>query len=66
MVKLGEYARAGIGEYWILEGDPLTLTAYALEAGRYRPVATVTGAAELTACGAPVRIDLDRLTRRRT
>lgn len=60
--KMIEYAEAGIAEYWILEGDPLTLEAYALEAGKYRRTGTFSGVAELTACGVPVRIDLDRLT----
>lgn len=63
--KFNQYARAGVGEYWILDGDPLTLSAYVLESGAYRLVDTFTGTAELTTCGVPVRIDLDRLTRRR-
>lgn len=66
VAKLGEYARAGIREYWILDGEPLILSSYMLESGTYRLVDTFTGTAELTTCGVPVQIDLDGLTRRKT
>lgn len=64
VTKLNEYAEAGIAAYWILEGDPLTLTAYALEGGSYRLDDTYQGLVELEACGTTVRLDLDALTRR--
>ena len=64
VMKLNEYAEAGIPTYWILEGDPLTLTVYALDKGTYRLVGTYQGSAEPDACGTTVRLDLDALTRR--
>ena len=64
VTKLSEYADAGIAEYWILDGDPLTLSAYSLESGSYRLVGEFRGIADLAACGTPVRVDLDALARR--
>lgn len=60
--KMHEYAEAGIGEYWILEGDPLSLEAYTLEAGSYRLAGEYSGAADLSAYGVPLHLDLDALT----
>ena len=64
VMKHHEYAEAGIAEYWILDGDPLTLTAYALDESTYRLDGTYQGVAELDACGTTVRLDLDTLSRR--
>ena len=64
VTKASEYAEAGIAEYWILDGDPLTLTAYALESGSYRLVGEFQALAELTACGTPGRVGLEALARR--
>lgn len=66
VMKASEYAEAGIGEYWILEGRPLTLSVHVLDSGVYRLVDTHVGTAELTVCGVPLRIDLEALTRRPT
>lgn len=62
--KMSEYAEAGIEEYWILDGDPLSLSAHVLESGAYRLVGEFRGVADLTACGMPVQLDLDALARR--
>jgi Uma2 family endonuclease len=65
VTKMNEYAEAGIGEYWILDGDPLTLSAYALQAdGAYRLTGDFRGQTSLMACGTPIRLDLEALTRR--
>ena len=65
VMKMNEYAEAGISEYWILDGDPLTLSAHALQAdGSYRLTDEFRGQASLTACGTTIRLDLDALTRR--
>ena len=61
VMKLSEYATVGIAEYWILDGDPLTLTAYALNPGGYQLRGEFRGIAELEACGGQVRLDLDAL-----
>lgn len=62
VTKMSEYAEAGIGEYWILEGQPLVLNAFTLEAGSYRLAGTYSNCADLTASGAPVHLDLAALT----
>lgn len=64
VTKLSEYAEAGIEEYWIVDGDPLSLSVHVLESGAYRLVGEFTGVADLTACGVPVQLDLDALARR--
>jgi Uma2 family endonuclease len=65
VTKMNEYAEAGIAEYWILDGDPLTLTAYALQAdGAYQLTGDFRGQTSLMACGTPIRLDLDALARR--
>jgi Uma2 family endonuclease len=65
VMKMNEYAEAGIAEYWILDGDPLALSAYALQAdGGYRLTGDFRGQTSLTACGTPISLDLEALTRR--
>lgn len=64
VTKMSEYAEAGIAEYWILDGEPLSLSAYAHDAGTYRLTGRYTGRCSLTACGVPVAPDLDALPRR--
>jgi Uma2 family endonuclease len=64
VMKASEYAEAGIPEYWILDGDPLTLTAYTLSSGDYRLTGEFVGTAEITTCGVPIHLDLEGLTRR--
>lgn len=64
VTKLHEYARAGIGEYWILDLDAAELATFVLDAGAetYRATGVHTGIAGLTACGQPITIDLEDLT----
>ena len=59
VMKLNEYAEAGIAEYLILDGDPLTLDAYVLECTSYALLREFQAFAQLTASGPPVRVDLD-------
>ena len=63
LVKPVEYARAGIGHYWLVElGEPNRLTAFELTDGVYEPVDDCTGEVKLNR-PAPLVLDLDRLTR---
>ncbi|MDR1999531.1 MAG: Uma2 family endonuclease [Frankiaceae bacterium] len=64
VTKLHEYARAGIGEYWILDLEAAELASFALDAGAgvYRATGVHTGTARLAACGQPITIDLNALT----
>lgn len=65
VLKLSEYADAGILQYWIIDIDaPTTLLAYTLVDGDYELFGEHTGRTELTVAGHPVTLDLDALTRR--
>jgi Uma2 family endonuclease len=65
VLKLAEYAEAGIPQYWIVDVDaPVTLVAHVLVDGHYEVSAEHTGTARLTVAGHPVILDLDALTRR--
>jgi len=65
ILKLAEYAEAGIPSYWVVELDePATLTAYLLVDGYYEIVAQVTGSVLLSE-PAPVSVDVRTLTARR-
>ena len=61
VMKRDEYAEAGIAEYWLLDGEPLTLTAYALDGSSYRLTGEFAGLSELEACGEPIRLDIGAL-----
>lgn len=62
LVKPAKYAAAGIGAYWRVETDPVSLTAYVLRAGSYAAGGTWTAGqtAEITAPFA-VTLDMDAL-----
>jgi Uma2 family endonuclease len=65
VLKLSEYAEAGIPQYWILDLDePTSLLAYVLVDGTYELSGEHTGAAALEVAGHPVSVDLPALTRR--
>jgi Uma2 family endonuclease len=64
VVKLIEYAEAGIPHYWIVElDDPVTLTAFSLVAGKYKQVAGGTGRVGVPSPH-PVTLDLGALLSR--
>ncbi|MEV6715513.1 Uma2 family endonuclease [Lentzea sp. NPDC051208] len=65
VTKPMQYAKAGIAHYWLVElGDPISLTAFELVDGIYKHVEDGVGEVELTR-PAPLKFDLDALTRRR-
>lgn len=65
ILKLAEYAEAGIPQYWIVDiAEPATLLAYVLVDGVYELSAEVSGPASLDVAGHAVEIDLDALARR--
>ena len=65
VLKLSEYADAGIPQYWIVDlGSPTMLLAYQLANGNYELSGEHTGQVELSVAGHPVSVDLDALTRR--
>lgn len=63
VLKLSEYADAGIPEYWILdvEGEP-TLSVHRLaERGRYEHIDDLTGKVSVAAAGHQVTLDLPEI-----
>ena len=67
VLKLSEYADAGIPHYWIVDLDPpTTLTAYLLVDGGYELAAETTGSVTLDVTGHAVTLDLDAHIRRWT
>jgi Uma2 family endonuclease len=65
VLKLSEYAEAGIPQYWIVDLDePTTLLAYVLVEGTYELSGEHTGATTLDVAGHRVEIDLPALVRR--
>lgn len=65
VTKPTQYAKAGIAHYWLIELDePVSLAAFELVDGVYKPVDDVTGKVELS-LPAPLVFDLDALTRLR-
>lgn len=65
VTKMSEYAEAGIAEYWIVDlVGSATLSAYTLDAsGRYAHQGEYKGMVELTACGRPIELDLEDISR---
>jgi Uma2 family endonuclease len=64
VMKLSEYADAGIAAYWLLDvAEPVTLSGYTLVDGDYEITAEGSGVLELRT-PAPVRIDLNELISR--
>lgn len=64
VMKMSEYAEAGIPTYWIVDLDPLRLTAFALRGHAYQQVGEFAANADLTVAGHPVRLDPSGLTTR--
>lgn len=65
VLKFSEYADAGIRHYWIVDlADPTVLTAYVLVDGDYELAGEHRGQVTTEVAGAPVTLDLDRLTAR--
>lgn len=66
IMKLSEYADAGIEHYWIVDlDDPISLEAYRLKDGRYLQVADGAGQVALDH-PVPLTIELASLTARRS
>jgi len=65
VMKRSEYAEAGIPAYWVIDADPLTLTAYQLTAqGDYESAGTFADTASLLVDGVEVRVELAALAAR--
>lgn len=62
IMKLADYAEAGIGDYWILDLDgPITLDTFRLAGAAYKPLLrSVSGQVALDA-PVPLTLDLDAL-----
>ncbi|MEU2092426.1 Uma2 family endonuclease [Nocardia beijingensis] len=60
--KFVEYATAGIRHYWLVDFDPLSLSAYHLIDGRYELVAQGHEAVTLELLGVRMTIELPQLT----
>ncbi|MBF6164068.1 Uma2 family endonuclease [Streptomyces gardneri] len=65
LTKWFEYADAGIEHYWLLDLEPVRLTAYRLIGGGYELVAECSGSVTTELAGSPITIDLTGLTSRR-
>jgi Uma2 family endonuclease len=62
LVKLHEYAEAGIEHYWIVDLDkPISLLAYRLIDGEYEDFGEQSGEVSLDVAGTVVKLDLDAL-----
>ncbi|WP_375502895.1 Uma2 family endonuclease [uncultured Jatrophihabitans sp.] len=62
IMKLADYADAGIPNYWILDLDgPVALDAFALTDGRYEPVAQAATGRIALSSPVPIILDLDAL-----
>lgn len=65
VMKLSEYAEAGIEHYWIVDLDPpVSLITYRLVDDDYEDFGEFSGAARLELAGAPLVLDLAALTTR--
>ena len=65
VMKLAEYAEAGIAQYWIVDLDPpITLRAFVLVGAGYEAAGEFCGAVVLPVAGCPVRLDVGALTGR--
>ncbi|MHA6615548.1 Uma2 family endonuclease [Pseudonocardia sp. DLS-67] len=65
VLKLSEYAEAGIPQYWIIDLDaPASLLSYTLVDGTYELSGEHTGVVDLEVAGHRFAIDLADLTRR--
>lgn len=65
LIKLREYAAAGIPNYWIVAlDDPASMVAYSLADGRYELAAGGARTIDVVS-PAPMSLDLDALLRRR-
>ncbi|BDT93663.1 hypothetical protein IFM12275_36390 [Nocardia sputorum] len=60
--KFFEYAAAGIGHYWLVDLEPLSLTAYTLIDGGYELSAKTSGAVNLELAETTITVDPDALT----
>jgi Uma2 family endonuclease len=65
VTKMSEYAEAGIGEYWIVDlAGAATLSIYTLnDLGQYDRRGEYTGIVGVTACGRPIELDLEAISR---
>lgn len=65
VTKMSEYAEAGIGEYWIVDlADITTLSIYTLNVlGHYERQGGYTGTVTVQACGTPIELDLEAISR---
>ncbi|CAM2928599.1 Uma2 family endonuclease [Skermania piniformis] len=65
VMKLAEYAEAGIAQYWIVDLDPpITLRAFVLVGAGYEAAGEFCGAVVLPVAGCSVRLDVGALTGR--
>jgi len=66
IMKLADYADAGIAHYWIVDLDPpISMTIHRLVEGSYEVSGKHTGTATVELDGSPITLDLDALTTRR-
>jgi Uma2 family endonuclease len=61
VLKLNEYAEAGIGNYWIVDTErPVTITAFELVGQEYKLVSETSGTLSVTS-PAPLTVDVQAL-----
>lgn len=65
VTKMSEYAEAGIAEYWIVDLTPAaTLSIYTLDdLGHYDRQGEYAGTVAVSACGSPIELDLESISR---